>query len=50
MMKRWKKEQDDMQCEALHIKTFWVRVDKECIDEARYAIFAEEYNIARGLL
>ena len=36
-------ERNNMRREALHIKAFWARVDKEWIDEARYAILAEEY-------
>jgi len=35
-------ERNDMRREALHIKAFWARVDKEWIDEAKYAILAEE--------
>ena len=37
-------ERNGMRHEALHIKAFWARVDKEWIDEAKYAILAEEYN------
>jgi len=36
-------ERNNMRREALHIKKFWARVDKEWIDEAVYAILAEEY-------
>ena len=36
-------ERNGMRREALHIKAFWARVDKEWIDEAVYAILAEEY-------
>jgi RimJ/RimL family protein N-acetyltransferase len=36
-------EHSGMRCEALHIKTFWARVDKEWIDEAVYAILSDEY-------
>jgi len=36
-------ERNGMRREALHIKKFWSRVDKEWIDEAVYAILAEEY-------
>jgi RimJ/RimL family protein N-acetyltransferase len=36
-------ERNEMRREALHKKAFWVRVDKEWIDEAIYAILAEEY-------
>ncbi|MCL2854801.1 MAG: GNAT family N-acetyltransferase [Defluviitaleaceae bacterium] len=37
-------ERNGMRREALHIKKFWARVDKEWVDEAVYAILAEEYN------
>ncbi|MCL2201401.1 MAG: GNAT family N-acetyltransferase [Oscillospiraceae bacterium] len=40
-------ERNGMRREALHIKAFWARVDKEWIDEARYAILAEEYSGGR---
>ena len=40
-------ERNGMCREALHIKKFWARVDKQWIDEAVYAILAEEY-FARG--
>jgi RimJ/RimL family protein N-acetyltransferase/predicted thioesterase len=36
-------ERNGMRREALHRKAFWARVDKEWIDEAVYAILAEEY-------
>jgi len=36
-------ENNGMRREALHIKAFWARTDKEWIDEARYAILEEEY-------
>jgi len=36
-------ERNGMRREALHIKNFWARVDKEWIDKAVYAILAEEY-------
>ena len=36
-------ERNGMRREALHVKAFWARVDKEWIDEAWYAILAEEY-------
>ena len=36
-------ERNGMLREALHRKAFWARVDKEWIDEARYAILAEDY-------
>jgi len=37
-------ERNGMRLEALHKKAFWARVDKEWIDEAVYAILAEEYK------
>jgi len=37
-------ERNGMRREALHNKKFWVRVDKEWIDEAVYAILDEEYK------
>lgn len=37
-------ERNGMRREALHVKAFWARVDKEWIDEAVYAILAEEYK------
>ena len=36
-------ERNGMRREALHIKAFWSRIEKKWIDEARYAILAEEY-------
>ena len=36
-------ERNNMRREALHIKSFWARIDKEWIDEAKYAILADEY-------
>jgi len=36
-------ERNYMRREALHVKAFWARTDKEWIDEAKYAILAEEY-------
>jgi hypothetical protein len=36
-------EQNRMRREALNIKSFWARVDKEWNDRAVYAILAEEY-------
>ena len=39
-------ERNNMRREALHVKKFWARVDKEWIDEAVYAILAEEYFAA----
>ena len=41
-------ERNGMRREALHIKKFWARVDKEWIDEAVYAILAEEYALRGG--
>jgi len=41
-------ERNGMRREALHRKAFWARVDKEWIDEAVYALLAEEYNEAHG--
>ncbi|MDR0904561.1 MAG: hypothetical protein LBN00_00060 [Oscillospiraceae bacterium] len=32
-----------MRREATKIKAFWAQVDKEWIDEAEYAILAEDY-------
>jgi len=37
-------ERNGMRREALHIKNFWARIDKEWIDRAVYAILAEEYR------
>ena len=37
-------ERNGMRREALHVKAFWARVDKEWIDKAEYAILADEYN------
>jgi RimJ/RimL family protein N-acetyltransferase len=36
-------EHNGMRREAAKIKAFWAQVDKEWIDEAEYAILAEEY-------
>lgn len=36
-------ERNGMRREALHAKKFWARVDGEWIDEAVYAVLAEEY-------
>jgi len=36
-------ERNDMRREALFKKKFWARIDKQWIDEAVYAILAEEY-------
>ncbi|MCL1820641.1 MAG: GNAT family N-acetyltransferase [Oscillospiraceae bacterium] len=37
-------ERNGMRREALHVKAFWARVDKEWVDKAVYAILAEEYK------
>ena len=37
-------ERNGMRREALHVKAFFARVDKEWIDMAEYAILAEEYG------
>ena len=37
-------ERNGMRREALHIKAFWARVDKEWVDKAEYAILAEEWS------
>jgi len=37
-------ERNGMRSEALHIKAFWARVDKEWVDKAEYAILAEEWS------
>ena len=42
-------ERNGMRREATHVKDFWVRIDKEWIDMAVYAILAEEWW-ARKLL
>ena len=36
-------EKNGMRQEALHVKAFWARVDKQWIDEAVYAILADEW-------
>ncbi|MDR1193869.1 MAG: divalent cation tolerance protein CutA [Peptococcaceae bacterium] len=36
-------ERNGMRREAVRVKAFWDRVDKEWIDEAEYALLAEEY-------
>jgi RimJ/RimL family protein N-acetyltransferase len=36
-------ERNGMRREAVHVKAFWARVDREWIDEAIYAILADEY-------
>ena len=43
-------ERNGMRREALHIKAFWARVDKEWIDKLVYAILAEEYYVGSGSL
>jgi len=43
-------EHNNMRCEALHRKVFWARVDREWIDEAGYAILAEDYFAGRSML
>ncbi len=42
-------ERNHMRREALHVKAFWARVDKEWVDEAIYAILADEYKAATRL-
>ena len=42
-------ERNGMRREALHVKAFWARVDKEWIDGAVYAILAEENKKPAGL-
>jgi len=41
-------ERNGMRREALHVKAFWARVDKEWIDKAVYAILSEEYCSAKS--
>ena len=41
-------ERNGMRREALHVKAFWARVDKEWIDKAVYAILADEYYAKKG--
>jgi len=36
-------ERNGMRREALHVRAFWARVDKEWVDEAVYAILSDEY-------
>ena len=36
-------ERNGMRREALHIKAFWARLDRQWTDKAEYAILAEEY-------
>ncbi len=36
-------ERNGMRREAVHVKAFWARIDKEWIDQAIYAILAEDY-------
>ena len=40
-------ERNGMRREALHVKAFWARIDKEWVDMAEYAILAEEYLSAQ---
>jgi len=42
-------ERNGMRREALHVKAFWARIDKEWVDELKYAILSEEYNMTRAL-
>ena len=42
-------ERSGMRREGLHVKKFWARVDKEWVDEAVYAILAEEYFAGKGI-
>ena len=37
-------ERNGMRREALHIKSHWSKVDKEWVDDAVYAILADEYR------
>ena len=37
-------ERNGMRREALHVKAFWARVDKEWVDKYEYAILASEYK------
>jgi hypothetical protein len=37
-------ERNGMRREALHVKAFWARIDKEWVDLVEYAILAEEYK------
>jgi len=39
-------ERNGMRREALHVKAFWARVDKEWIDKAVYGILADEYYMS----
>jgi len=36
-------ERNGMRREALHVKKFWARVDEEWVDEAVYALLAQEW-------
>jgi RimJ/RimL family protein N-acetyltransferase len=42
-------ERGGMRREALHIKNIWARVDKEWIDQAVYAILADEYYAVKEI-
>jgi RimJ/RimL family protein N-acetyltransferase len=37
-------ERNGMRREALHVKAFWARVDKQWVDKVVYAILANEYH------
>ena len=37
-------ERNGMRREALHVKSFWARIDREWVDGAVYAILEEEYG------
>jgi len=37
-------ERNGMRREALHKKAFWARIDKEWVDELKYAILDEEFH------
>ncbi|MDR0917069.1 MAG: GNAT family N-acetyltransferase [Oscillospiraceae bacterium] len=41
-------ERNGMRREGTHVKAFWARVDKEWIDEAVYAILADEWRSIHG--
>lgn len=41
-------ERNGMRREATKIKSFWAQVDKQWIDEAEYAILAEEWSASKG--
>jgi len=38
-------ERNDMRREATHVKAHWARIEKKWIDQAKYAILAEEYML-----